>query len=332
MEAPKLEALPPPPGVIGSLKAGFDAVSTHLTAILLPLGLDLLLWLGPRLSVKEYYQSILPQVTESWQALGFSAAQIQSAVDGYKAQVGQLDSLNLLALLRTFPIGITSLLSGPAPALTPWGQPQVLQIGPLQNIFFLFIVVVLLGWIGGAIYFRWVASLVVPDGFSIQGRALWQSLGLSILAAGALLVIGLPIFLIVYVLNVISPVIGQGVLLFLGFLSMWLVVPLFFAGHGIFMRSQNALASILSGVRMARFSLPNSSLFVLSVLFISIGLNYVWNIPEPDSWMLLVGIIGHAFITTALLAASFIYYRDMTTWLQTVFERLQSGARAGRPS
>jgi hypothetical protein len=72
------------------------------------------------------------------------------------------------------------------------------------------------------------------------------------------------------------------------------------------------VAPILSSLQMTRFSLPNSSLFVLTVLFISIGLNYLWRIPEPDSWMLLVGIFGHAFITTALLAASFIYYRDMT--------------------
>jgi hypothetical protein len=36
-----------------------------------------------------------------------------------------------------------------------------------------------------------------------------------------------------------------------------------------------------------------------------------------------VGIAGHAFITTALLAASFVYYHDMNAWLQTVFEKMQ---------
>ncbi len=77
---------------------------------------------------------------------------------------------------------------------------------------------------------------------------------------------------------------------------------------------------------MARFSLPNSSLFVLSVILTSIGLNYLWSIPKPNSWMLLVGLIGHAFITTALLAASFIYYRDTTSWLQAIFDRLRAGA------
>ncbi|MGE5252272.1 MAG: hypothetical protein ACM3QS_18880, partial [Bacteroidota bacterium] len=305
MEAPRLEPLPPPPGVIGSLKAGFDTISTHLTAVLLPLALDLLLWLGPRLSIKEYTQNLLPRLVSGWQELGFSAAQIQRAVEGYRAEIVHLDSLNLLSLLRTFPIGITSLMSGAAPALTPLGEPPIMQVGPLDNIFFLFLGVTLLGWLGGALYFRWVASLVLPEGLHLEPRAVLNSLTLSSIAFIAMIVIGLPLFLIIYVLNAISPLIGQGTLLFLGFLSMWLVVPLFFAGHGIFIRSQNVFTSILSGVQMARFSLPNSSLFVLSVLFISIGLNYVWIIPKPDSWMLLIGIFGHAFITTALLAASF---------------------------
>src|SRR5512146_611361 len=113
MEKPRLESLPPPPGVIGSLRAGFDTISVHLTAILLPLALDVLLWLGPRLSVKDYYQSMLPQLADTWRSLGFSAEQVQAAMSGYQEQVSQLSSLNMLSLLRTFPIGITSLLSGP---------------------------------------------------------------------------------------------------------------------------------------------------------------------------------------------------------------------------
>jgi len=59
------------------------------------------------------------------------------------------------------------------------------------------------------------------------------------------------------------------------------------------------------------------------VLLLTTGLNYLWSVPPDDSWMLLVGIGGHAFITTALLAASFVYYRDMNAWLQTVFEQLR---------
>ena len=51
MNRQNLEELPPPPGVMGSLRDGFYTVSSHVWLILLPLLLDVLLWLGPRLSV-----------------------------------------------------------------------------------------------------------------------------------------------------------------------------------------------------------------------------------------------------------------------------------------
>ena len=62
MELDKIETLPPPPGVIGSLKAGFDAIASNLTVILLPLFLDLLLWLGPRLRVDRLFQRLFDEM------------------------------------------------------------------------------------------------------------------------------------------------------------------------------------------------------------------------------------------------------------------------------
>jgi hypothetical protein len=74
---------------------------------------------------------------------------------------------------------------------------------------------------------------------------------------------------------------------------------------------------------MIRFSLPTSGMFVLSVFILSRGMDILWRAPKSDSWLALVGFAGHAFITTALLAASFVYYRDMGDWLQTVYEHFQ---------
>jgi len=96
----------------------------------------------------------------------------------------------------------------------------------------------------------------------------------------------------------------------------------------MYLRGQNAFTSIYASLRMARFTLPSSSMFVLTVFIISQGLNYLWSVPAQDSWMMLVGIAGHAFVTTALLASSFIYYRDMNAWLETVFERLKTNTAA----
>ncbi|MFT3892350.1 MAG: hypothetical protein QM730_12010 [Anaerolineales bacterium] len=119
----KLETLPPPPGVIGSLRAGFDAVSSHVVLILLPLALDLFLWLGPRLSVGKLYSSILSQWFELNKQAGFP---VQN-VDVVTERVEMLGRVNVLNWIRTLPIGIPSLLSGILPDTLPLKTPLGLQ-------------------------------------------------------------------------------------------------------------------------------------------------------------------------------------------------------------
>jgi hypothetical protein len=50
-------------------------------------------------------------------------------------------------------------------------------------------------------------------------------------------------------------------------------------------------------------------------IVISQGMDLIWLNPAADTWMALVGIFGHAFITTGLLAGSFIFYRDLSSWV-----------------
>jgi hypothetical protein len=135
--------------------------------------------------------------------------------------------------------------------------------------------------------------------------------------------LGLPAFLLVSVIAFFSPLLGQ-VMFFAGALLLaWLMIPIFFSVHGIFTLQLDAFRSILGSLRMVRFTLPNTGLFLLVFVLINTGLNFLWNTPSDNSWWLLVGIAGHAFVSTALLAASFIYYRDINAWLAVVFEQLQ---------
>ena len=106
--------------------------------------------------------------------------------------------------------------------------------------------------------------------------------------------------------------------------------PTFFSAHGIFISKMDAMRSILNSLRMVRFTLPNTGLFLLVFVVINIGLNFLWSSSPPNSWLMLVGIAGHAFVSTALLAASFIYYRDINAWLAIVFEQLRRQAHSAK--
>ncbi len=328
MQAPRVETqtLPPPPGIIGSLRSGFDAIATHVGVILMPLALDILLWLGPRLSLDRIAQPFLRELGSLASTSGMKPQDVSNALDSYGKF---LQAFNLLGILRTFPVGISSLMSGLMPTQTPWGAPRILEVSSALQLFALSVVLTFVGWALGGLYFRWVAVLATPGSEPEErpaaGRAVLQTILYALIWSVVCGVIGLPVLVLLYVIFMINTLLGEGVVLLLGFLSMWLVVPIFFSPHGIYVRKQNAVASIMSGFHMTRFTLPTSSLFVLTVFLLGVGLNVLWSKPANDSWLVLVGIFGHAFITTALLASSFVYYHNMSAWLQMALSRLRAG-------
>ena len=328
MNIQELETLPPPPGVFASLKAGFDVVSNRVALILIPLGLDLFLWLGPRLSVDKLLspviKSLLSQATQS-----MTGSDLEIFIQRQTQFFDKLQDFNLLSLLSKslwwFPVGISSLSARTLPATNPVNGPNSIAISSIWILLGLVIVLIPLGWIGSGVFYRQVSRSIQSENEAGVGllRSIVQTVLLSVLCVMILAVLFIPSSFVVGLLTVFSPLAANVVMLIIFFLLFWLIVPLFFTPHGIFIRKQNALSSILSSLRMIRFSLPTSGMFVLSVFILSRGLDILWSAPKSDSWLALVGFAGHAFITTALLAASFVYYRDMSDWLQTVYERFQ---------
>lgn len=325
MEISRLENLPPPPGIINSIRAGFDTIASHIGAIFFPLALNIFMWLGPRLKLEDLYRSIKGDMLQTWQLFGISAEQIQLMAEQNDAMTS---TLNLFSLLRTLPIGISNLFPFRGIDSTPLGEPAVWQVSGLTFPLWLMLLT-FVGWVLGALYFRAVAWVAVPDEKQAIHplSAVFQTIIISILC-GVLFIIFAPVASIgLTLVSQLGSLFTILVVLVLSFVSMWIVVPIFFLPHGVFVFQQNVFRSIVSSFNMARYTLPNSSLFVLTVFILAFGLNFLWRIPDTDSWLTLVGIFGHSFVTTALLAGSFIYYRDMTVWVQAVLEKLKPNVK-----
>jgi hypothetical protein len=330
MQAPRIETqtLPPPPGIIGSLRTGFDAIAGNVGVILMPLALDLLLWLGPHLSLNRL---IKPLLTSNFQTLaGTFGSKVSTFQASQDVSSELLQALNLLGFLRTFPVGVSSLMSGSMPINTPWGAATTIEIVSPAQVLGLALLLPMVGWILGALYFRWVAALATPaiaaENRPGAVRAILQTVIYGVVWSIIAWVVGTPISILLAVLMLVNGALYEVVRLLLLFMSMWLIVPIFFSSHGMFVRKQGALASIQSGFELTRFTLPTSSIFVLIVFLLGWGLNaFLWSMPADSSWLVVVGIFGHAFITTALLASSFVYYNNMTAWLQMALARLRAG-------
>ena len=142
--------LPPPPGLIASLVRGFDSVANHVLVILPPLLLDLFLWLGPHLRLKTFFQPFIDQLPAMAKAFPSNFPDLATVQQAWTSFMNQF---NLFIILRTFPVGVTSLLSFQMPGQTPLGTPQSLDAGSFFGIIGWALLLALLGWVIGALYY-----------------------------------------------------------------------------------------------------------------------------------------------------------------------------------
>lgn len=312
------------PNIIQAFVNGFNTTTNHIYLILFPILIDLYLWFGPRFSLKTKITNAFYSLTKMD---GFTDPTIQTLLAPYNETTQQFaERFNLSFLLRTFPVGIPSLIARLFPIENPIGYPIIYESNSfgllvLYSIFFL-----LVGLMLGSLYFHQTAKSVLID----YKKSTWQDYLREVLqiflfpfiALLLILILTIPLFFIISLLSFISPVLGQVGLLFFMVILTWIIIPLFFTPHSVFLYKQNLIPSMLTSISIVRYSLPGSAFFLLAVIVLSEGTNILWQSPPENSWMLLVGILGHAFISTAILNSTFHYFLDATKYTQTIMQKL----------
>jgi len=317
-------ALPEPPNVLKSIRNGFDTITKHLTLLLFPIGLDLVLWFGPHLQIKTQIEGLIDEMNQVSALFAPDFGEIMEA--GKEIWLMAAERINLLLALRSFPIGIFSLFSSILPVENPIGKPMFWDISNLTSAVIISLGLFLSGLAMGGLYFSSVRQAALFDELnwrtiinrwprislqSFQLSLMWLILFLGILVLGSCVATGITFF---------SASLGQFVIILFGIVSFWLIFPLFFSPHGIFANQQKAWKSILQSIRLTNMTFFKTGLFIMLAILVTQGLNQVWQIPPEDSWLMVISIIGHAFVTTGMLAASFVYYQEMVRWVEELQE------------
>lgn len=304
-----------------ALTAGFNIVTGRIYLLLLPIGVDLLLWFGPRFSLKTLLQPVIQSWLSGAEMMG--GADMTGVFTTFRSLWDTLlERFNLLSFISTLPVGVPSLMVGTAPVQNPLGSPQVIELKSWGQVFSGWLLFTLIGLVLGSFYFgmiaRSTAAKALQTGLS---QTVWEA-GQVLLLAVALVVIiillAIPVTLVTTILAMINLGLAQFALLLMSFVLLWLFIPLVFSPHGIFVAHQTFLQAMVVSARMVRLLFPGIGLFLLSALILVQGMSYLWHIPPESSWLALAGIFGNAFISTALLAASFIYYRGAVSWVETL--------------
>jgi hypothetical protein len=155
-----------------------------------------------------------------------------------------------------------------------------------------------------------------PDGADGQGLggflgffgpALLKLLGLVLLFCFMLLMIWLPAMPFALLAALFSGLLAVAVLM-TGFVL--LAVYLAFAIHGILLNRRPLLRAVAESMRLVQRNLGSTVALFVTVYLVRAIAASLWRMADSGTWLTLLSIAGHAFISTALIVATFIFYRD----------------------
>lgn len=309
----------PLPGVLATLATGFDFTAKHFWLVLLPALVDIFFWLGPRLSFRP--------LIERW--VGFA-----------QQQGVPMAGIDLNVLLTVAPLtNLFSSLSVPflgVPALMMWIMPEKTPVSPvvweLNSGWLwagLFLVFSVAGLALTAVYYGLIVRSLrgKPGRYSFPLELLlnWlKLLGLGLLFLTTLFVIYMPLLVVGVLVGMFSFSLASLVILAGPMLAIWLVIYFFFAPQGIFWHGRPLLAALWESMQLVRRYFLSATGLLLMIFILNRLLDNVLLIADDGSWLTFASIVGHAYISTAMIVATLIFYRDRYADMR--FQAQQTGS------
>jgi hypothetical protein len=308
------------PKVFASLGEGFKTLANHLYLLLFPIGLDLYFLFAPRYTVSELANETLGQALTIAQLGNQSQETINQAIASIRSY---FEYFSLSSVLRTYPVGVPSLLAGRPIAENILGSLLVYDLSNGGKFILAILIFSLIGLILGTLYFFWSSKAAQPSAekksFNAIVNAFLNILVLTLVMVVAVFLISLPIALIFTLFNTLSPIFGLIAYFITAMVLLSVIIPLYFAPHAIVVLGQNAFQAISTSLKMIRPFYSSASIFLTFEVIIAFLTNMLWQTPADNSPLLFVGIFGHALVTTALLIASFHYFSDVIKIYEEIF-------------
>lgn len=303
-------------GVIDSLSAGFRYLGWRLELILIPVLLDLLLWLGPRFSVAPLFASFAAAYGELAGAEGVTP-DIAVMVDQLAASIRETgEGSNLLNGLAS-----SALLHVPSLPLAPAQLgSQVFEIATAGEAVVWWLIFSLFGLLIGVLYLTLLARRLPIGGMAGAGapqvaaavvRHWLQVCGFVVLVAVGLLLIYLPISFAVGMIMLFSPAFGSAVAALAGAVTLVVFFYLYFVTAALIMDNIPLLEAMGRSLRIVRENFWPTLGFILLSNLIALGIALLLvQLANLALWGAAVAIAINAYIGTGLSLALLVFYRS----------------------
>jgi len=324
---PDARATPVPPGLIETIQAGFNTVNRNLWLLLLPLALDVALWLGPQLTAGGLAESWLRQVAAP---PGTNQEVVRTVEDNRRAALesirggGGLAQYNVLSLLAVpvLGFGVPSFRAlegapgmGPTLALASGSALGATAVASL--VLGISLAALFYGLMGQAVR----EGRVAPQTFAGEFRAVFFSTwGVFALFMVVLIGLGLPLAGLLVITGSVSIVVANMLGSVAVGMLIWALVYLFFTTDAVYVSRVPPFAAVQRSVVVVRTNFWPTLGFIGLLTIISMGLPIIWSelahsLQAPG---MALGILGHDYITSGVAAASMTYYKVRVARLEEV--------------
>lgn len=299
--------------LIEPLIEGYATLNRRLWALAVPIGLDLFLWLGPRISPQRLADGLSAAVAEVQQIDPTQSARALEALREW----GSTANLSHLLSAYVLPLLVPRLGTAEPPGyLPPRWAPEA------GWVLLLPVAIAILGLFFWSLYVTPLAELVRGNperGSAPLARTVrtWgRMVRLFAVIAFACIVFLLPAGFLASLSALVSPGLAALVsLLGLAFL-FWIGVYLYFAPMAVAFSGVGPLRAIYYSLQVVRSGFWQSLGFILLLTFIRAGTGALWqrlgNYPVGVG----LGILGNAYICGGLTVAGLIFYRErLRAWL-----------------
>jgi hypothetical protein len=300
------------PGVFATLSAGFELTTRYLWLMVIPALLDLFLWIGPRLSFRPLIESLFAQLPVE-----------AMLIDPGPLLAEAVPRLNHFTYLGVPLLGVPALMTGLTPEQTPI-QPAVVERAGWGEWFGYLLLFTVIGLLLAAVFYSFIAYALrrsgAPPGeapgltvgrFGRRIARTWLRLLVLTTVMGVLIMALLvPISLLAGFVALINQMLASVVLLGALIVILWVVLFFGYTPQGMTLNPRGFLSALGDSIRLFQKNLPASLGLLFVVVLARQLLSNILLSADSGTWVTVINILAHAYISTALVVALFIFYRD----------------------
>jgi hypothetical protein len=300
------------PSLVETISQGFGIVNKRPWVLLIPLLLDLVYWLGPRISPQplagrllSFAKAIDPQ---SWDA---QRQQLADQINTVQSPVDLSPVSFIPNMLPKFLNLLTPLIDTPTPPFTPgtW------HIGSFATLLGSIMLINGLSLLATALFLVPMAELIRGrDGARLSlswlARAFGSFVSILVLIAAIALLVFLPFTLVAALVLQINSVLGQIIFTFGIALIFWLLFTASFSFDAVLISGVGPIRALLTSLLVVQRSFWSALGLFLIGWVILWGMSVVWAPVAASMIGLIVALIGSAYISSGLAAAHLVFYRD----------------------